>query len=159
MVVGWDSLGAHYFILFRHPSTRSHSLCTCQVWRNTHRNCLRLIRNPLLSHLQALCGFQRLTTPLTVFAVPSKRNQTWKNITKHGSNASCVKILGHYVIKVLCEIEMSSHSLWEPVTHIIAEGSAPLIVLYSFPWLRSVTLPAWNFTVRQVFMKLLFRWR
>lgn len=40
------------------------------------------------------------------------------------------------------------------MTHIIAEGSAPLIVLYSFPWLRSVTLPAQNFTFRQVFMKL-----
>lgn len=159
MVVGWDSLGAHYFFLFRHPSTRSHSLSTCQVLeKHTQELSQADWESPSFPISKLPCGFQRLTIPLIVFAVPSKRNQTWKNITKHGSNAFCVKLLGHCVIEGFVWDRNVISQLWEPVTHIIAEGSAPLIVLYSFPWLRSVTLPARDFTVRQVFMKLLFRW-
>ena len=114
---------------------------------------------PFFSHLKAPLWLA-LTTPLTVFAVPSWRNQTWKNVTKHGSNAFCVKILSHFCYKSFC-VRQKCHltAYGNPVTHIIAEGSAPLIVLYSFPWLMSVTFPAWNFAVRQVFVKLLFRWQ
>lgn len=91
---------AHHFILFHHPSTRSHSLSTCQVLEKHTQELSQVDWDSLLSISKLPCGFQCLTTPFEQFLLFHPKETKLERLSQHGSNVFCAKILGHYVIKV-----------------------------------------------------------